>query len=123
MTKGSLPGKVLFSELPGGRPLDGEGFVPARRCHSVAAAYLRLAGLDGIIFFKFDGLDNNRDEFHPWQNACFTVARTGYPFANVDEEKELTLSGNIRWETDLKKALNRAGSDGKSVLLFFHNPG
>jgi hypothetical protein len=75
------------------------------------------------MFYKFDGLDKNRDEFHPWQNACFTVARTRYPFANVDEEKELTLSGNIRWETDLKEALNRAGSEGKSVLLFFHNPG
>jgi len=48
MTKGSLPGKVLFSELPGGRPLDAEGFVPAGRCRSVAAARLRLAGHDGI---------------------------------------------------------------------------
>jgi hypothetical protein len=28
----------------------------------------------------------------------------------------------IQWETDLKKALARAGSEGKSVLLFFHNP-
>jgi hypothetical protein len=41
---------------------------------------------------------------------------------NVDEEKELSLSGNIRWETDLKKALERAGFEEKSVLLFFHNP-
>jgi hypothetical protein len=28
----------------------------------------------------------------------------------------------IQWEVNLDKALARAGSEGKTVLLFFHNP-
>ncbi len=32
------------------------------------------------------------------------------------------MAGKIQWETDLKKALKRADTEGKSVLLFFHNP-
>jgi len=32
------------------------------------------------------------------------------------------LAEKIRWESDLKKALELAGSEGKSVLIFFHNP-
>ncbi len=30
--------------------------------------------------------------------------------------------GMIQWETDLKRALERAGSEKKTILLFFHNP-
>jgi hypothetical protein len=66
-------------------------------------------------------LEKKRDESHPWQNACLTIVWALSPLVNVDEQKELSLSGNIGWETDLKKALERAASEGKSVLLFFHN--
>ena len=37
--------------------------------------------------------------------------------------RENSLAGMIQWETDLDKALARAGSEGKSILMFFHNPG
>ena len=36
--------------------------------------------------------------------------------------REYALAGMIQWETDLGKALARAGSQGKTVLTFFHNP-
>ena len=38
------------------------------------------------------------------------------------EEEEMPMAGMIQWETDLKKALERADSEKKTVLLFFHNP-
>jgi|WetSurMetagenome_2_1015567.scaffolds.fasta_scaffold34364_2 hypothetical protein len=35
--------------------------------------------------------------------------------------REKYLAGMIHWEADLENALARAASDGKTVLLFFHN--
>jgi hypothetical protein len=32
-----------------------------------------------------------------------------------------SLAGMIQWEADLENALARAASEGKTVLLFFHN--
>jgi hypothetical protein len=33
------------------------------------------------------------------------------------------MTDKIRWETELNAALTRAKSEGKMVLLDFHNPG
>lgn len=39
------------------------------------------------------------------------------------DRKDVHVAGKIQWETDLKKALKRAESEVKFVLIFFHNPG
>jgi hypothetical protein len=33
------------------------------------------------------------------------------------------MGERISWESEFATALNRAGAEGKSVLLSFHNPG
>jgi|ADurb_Leu_02_Slu_FD_contig_123_5649_length_1135_multi_12_in_0_out_1_2 hypothetical protein len=47
----------------------------------------------------------------------------GFRLPYFPTEGENGVQGEIRWETDLKNALTRAGSEEKPVLLVFHNPG
>ena len=47
----------------------------------------------------------------------------GFRLPYFPTEGENGVQGEIRWETDLKNALKRAGSEERPVLLFFHNPG
>jgi len=66
----------------------------------------------------FKRLGRKKGKTSLWQNACFIIEGCCVPdFLN----KEIPLAGMIQWETDLNKALVRAGSEEKSVLLFFHN--
>jgi hypothetical protein len=37
--------------------------------------------------------------------------------------KEVVMAGTIEWETGLERALERAKSENKPVLLDFFNPG
>ena len=73
--------------------------------------------------FFIEGLEVCGPVSSRWQKACFIDNKTLFLVLFMPAEKGKDMPGEIQWETDPKEALKRSKSEGKPVLLFFHNPG
>jgi hypothetical protein len=93
------------------------------RGHSVACRPEAAGGSFLKIVIIIGWLYINEGRLSGWQNACYIDSSYYAPdLLNAEKNKEIALEEKIRWESDMKKALERAASESKSVLIFFHNP-
>ena len=109
MTSGSFPGfskkiRILKTESTEGRTI-----------------YPRWIWTSGVFII---GVPGNIDfEIANISHILNNIKNAGRALAIHKKRKQVfPMESRIPWERDMEKALERAGTEGKPVLLFFHNP-